>query len=394
LGKTDVQARRLYARSVLSALATGASQPFIAVYAVLLGATSSQVGVLHAVNNLAANALQPLWGFLSDRSGARIKPIVLSTLASSALWVPVLIVKDAAMYISIVSVQLITSSVSAPLFTTLVSEVIPAASRSAAVAALNLWGQAGSLISTLSLGLASLLGLPGYMLGFSLAAASGAASAIVLWGMRDPPRPKTLTSELTIPYIVRHIILSRHFLRFTAISNLYGFYMSLAWPCFTITMVRIANFSFFQIALFSVVSGVSGMLFASIGRGVLDGLGDVRSIAIFRAALSSIALTYAFLPSFEAILAVNIVAGIANVSISVTLLLLLLRYTSVEDRGTFTAVYNLLQGLSFFFGSLIGGQLIQQLEREIGLHEALRIVLTISAVGRLVFGLLHFHLPR
>ncbi|GBC71316.1 hypothetical protein HRbin02_01097 [Candidatus Calditenuaceae archaeon HR02] len=388
------QIKRLYARSVLSSLSSGASQPFIAVYAAVLGASSSQVGFLHAVNNLAANALQPVWGFLSDKKGSRVKPIFYSTLISSLLWVPIILVGEPAVYIALVGVQFIVASVSAPLYTALIGEIVPLAVRSMVTATINFWGQVGSIISTLAVGIVSLVGLPGYQLGFSVAAVAGILSALTFLKMREPPKHKMMGGELTITYVAQHIINSRHFLKFTIISNIYGFYMSIAWPCFTLTMTRIANLSFFEIALLSIVSGVVGLVFSSVGRGVFESLGDVRSLAYCRAALALLATVYAFLPTFWAFALANIVAGAANVGISISLLLYITRITSVEDRGTFTAVYNLLQGVSFFFGSLVGGQLVQQLEQNLGLENALRIVLTISAIGRLVFGLLHTQLPK
>ncbi|MCS7145756.1 MAG: MFS transporter [Nitrososphaerota archaeon] len=394
MGAAEGWIKRLYARSVLSSLSNGASQPFIAVYAAVLGATSSQIGFLHAVNNLAASAFQPLWGFLSDKSGARVKPILYSTLVSSLLWVPILLVGDPAVYIAIVGAQFIVASVSAPIFTALIGEVVPLATRSMIVAALNFWSQAGSLISTLSVGFVSLLGFHGYQVGFSIAAVAGVLASLVFWGMKDSPRSKTMSGELTLQYVLQHIISSRQFLRFTIISNIYGFYMSVAWPCFTVTMTRVVNLSFFEIAVLAVISGVAGLFFSSVGRGIFESWGDVRSLAICRASLVSLALVYAYIPSFWSFALVDIVAGMANAGINISLLLYITRITSVEDRGTFTAVYNLLQGLAFFFGSLVGGQLLQQLEGPLGLEGALRVTLTVSAVGRLVFGLLHYQLQK
>lgn len=394
MGAADGQIKRLYARSVLSSLSGGASQPFIAVYAAVLGATSSQIGFLHAVNNLAASALQPLWGFLSDKKKARVKPILYSTLISSLIWVPILLVNDPAVYIALVGVQFIVGSVAAPIYTALIGEVVPLAIRSVVIATVNFWGQVGSIISTLLVGLGSFYGMHGYQLGFSIAAVAGVLSGLVFWGMRESPSTKTLSGELTVQYVIRHIVSSRQFIRFTVISNIYGFYMSIAWPSFTLTMVRVVELSFFEIAILSVISGVSGLMFSSVGRGIFERLGDVRSLAFCRASLTSLPIVYAFIPSFESFALVDIVAGMANAGINISMLLYITRITSVEDRGTFTAVFNLLQGLSFFFGSLVGGQLLQQLEQSLGLEGALRVTLTISAVGRLVFGLLHFQLPK
>ncbi len=386
--------RRLYAKSVASSLSSGASQPFVAVYAAVIGASSSQIGLLHAFSNLAANAFQPLWGFLSDRYSLRVKPIMYSGLISSLLWIPILFTRDPGVFILLIAVQSIISSAATPIFTALIAEAIPAVMRSGVVAITNFWGQVGSISSTIVIGAASLAGLPGYALGFSVAAITGVVSAMFFLGLREPSTQRTASQDLTVTYVIRHIASSREFLRFCAISNLYGFYMSIAWPAFTLSMVKIMNLSFFEIAVLSFSSGAAGLVASRVGRGFFESLGDVRSLMVFRTSLTILPLIYAFTPLLPALIAANIVAGVANIAISISLLLYTIRITSVEDRGTFTAIYNLLQGVSFFFGSLVGGQLIQQIEPRLGLLDALRITLLISALGRVSFGVLHTQLSK
>lgn len=375
-----------------SSLSTGASQPFVAVYAAVLGASSSQVGLLHAVNNLAANAFQPLWGFLSDRYAVRVKPIMISGLISSLLWVPILLTRDPALYILLIASQSIVSSAAAPIFTGLIAEVVPALIRSSVISIINFWGQVGSIASTVLIGAASLAGLPGYTLGFSVAAITGTIAALFFLGVKEPSIRHRESTDLTVSYVIRHLASSREFLRFCLISNLYGFYMSIAWPAFTLTMVRVLNLGFFEIAILSVASGATGMVASRLGRGLFETLGDVRTLMVFRSSLTLLPVVHALTPFFPALIAANLVAGVANVAISISLLIYVIRITSVEDRGTFTSVYNLLQGAAFFLGSLVGGQLIQQLEPRLGIVDALRITLLISALGRFSFGILHTQL--
>ncbi len=386
--------KRLYARSVVSSLSTGASAPFVAVYAAVIGATSTQVGLLHAVNNLAANAFQPLWGFLSDRYAVRVKPIMLSGLISSLLWIPILLTSDPALYILLIAVQSIISSAATPIFTGLIAEVVPAVTRSLVVSAINFWVQVGSIASTVLVGVASLTGLPGYKLGFLVAAITGTIAALIFLGMKEPSVRERGSTSLTAMYVIRHLASSREFLRFCVISNLYGFYMSIAWPAFTITMVRILNLGFFEVAVLSVASGAAGMIASRVGRGLFETLGDVRTLMVFRSSLTLLPFAYAFTPFYPALLAANVAAGVANIGISISLLIYMIRITSVEDRSTFTSVYNLLQGAAFSLGSLVGGELIQQLEPKIGLADALRITLLISALGRFAFGILHTQLAK
>ncbi|MGC9346091.1 MAG: hypothetical protein ACP5ER_04800, partial [Candidatus Bathyarchaeales archaeon] len=60
----------------------------------------------------------------------------------------------------------------------------------------------------------------------------------------------------------------------------------------------------------------------------------------------------------------------------------LLDVTPEEHRGSFTAFYNLVMGVTAFFGSLMGGYLSDYMISLFGLALGLQVVYMVSMVGR------------
>lgn len=57
----------LYCKALLDSIHYGASSPFIPIYAIELGASPIEIGILYSLSNLSLNFFQVIWGYLSDR---------------------------------------------------------------------------------------------------------------------------------------------------------------------------------------------------------------------------------------------------------------------------------------------------------------------------------------
>ncbi|MEX2701831.1 MAG: MFS transporter [Candidatus Baldrarchaeota archaeon] len=65
----------IYATAGLTAFSGGLYQPYLNIYAVEIGATYSEMGIITSVSNAAPTILQPIWGALSDKKVKR-KPFI------------------------------------------------------------------------------------------------------------------------------------------------------------------------------------------------------------------------------------------------------------------------------------------------------------------------------
>lgn len=119
------------------------------VYAVQLGASSSEMGWFQSPASLSNNVLQILWGKLSDRIDRRTPFIVLGGLTLLGLWLPMMFVTTANQLIILIAIQALLGSMATPAWTALIGDLVPSLSlgRARASAAVNLWASIGSLIA-------------------------------------------------------------------------------------------------------------------------------------------------------------------------------------------------------------------------------------------------------
>ena len=113
----------LYANSLASSVAMGSSQPFIAVYAAHLGATPTELGLLHASMNLTTNAAQLIWGSFSDALGRRVPFLIAGSLLSAALWPFALMTTSPGTFVLLMAVRFTFHSMTLPTFTALIADV-------------------------------------------------------------------------------------------------------------------------------------------------------------------------------------------------------------------------------------------------------------------------------
>ena len=112
-------------------------------------------------------------------------------------------------------------------------------------------------------------------------------------------------------------------------------------------------------------------------------------IVMGRAGVFLFPLLYAVATNFLYLYAAGVIGGVLAAASEIAIFAYLLDITPDEKRGASFALFNTLNGVSTFFGSLLGGYLTAILFAT-GLSElaSLQIAYAISAVGRLIGGLL------
>jgi len=384
----------VYARSILSSAQAGAGGPFTGIFAVTLGATPEQMGWYNAVLQLAANAFQVVWGTLSDRLGRRVPLILVGGVASSLLWIPMLLCSGVTQFLGLAWTQAFLGSMTTPTWTALIGDMVPTAARGVLVASINFWSSTGSLVATAFAGAFSMFSagdsLGVYQVPFLLAAALGLAASLAVLPIGEVKRESRKPgAEPGIVQQLKNIRRSRDFARFLWISALYEFFMSISWPLFSITLVKIVNASLLEVSLASVLQGVLALALQRWTGILLDRVGRIPVLAVGRASLLMVPLVYAFSGSMAAIVLFSALFSLPVTFINTAVLAYLIDVTEIEERASYIAFYNVVVGGALFFGSLAGGFLAGYLEAFVGLALALQLVYILSASGRLFAGL-HF----
>jgi len=382
----------LYANSLASSVAMGSSQPFIAVYAAHLGATPTELGLLHASMNLTTNAAQLIWGSFSDALGRRVPFLIAGSLLSAALWPFALMTTSPGTFVLLMAVRFMFHSMTLPTFTALIADVTEPDERTRETVRINAWSTVGAALATSLVAAVHLMGLNGYIIGFAVTMVAELSSALILLGFREQNVAKKLPSLS----MVSEITANAPYLQFVLLNTLYILFMSIAWPLFTITVTRVARLDLAMIAALNIISDISSMVaMYAMSRAQLDLVRFVELQALSRVAFTVVPLAYGFAPNVPVLVAINVMTGFIIPLVNTTRTVYLLAVVPVEGRATYISVANVLQGLSSFTGSTIGGALVDVLSKgSEDVAAAMIPVYLISAAGRLAFGILHFRLAR
>ncbi|MEM2147862.1 MAG: MFS transporter [Candidatus Bathyarchaeia archaeon] len=391
----------VYVRSVANSLGTNMVSPFVSPYAVKeLGASSSDMGWLQSVSNISNNIMQVLWGELSDRLGRRVPFIVVGGLIVALLWVPMLLVNTANQLVLIIALQALLGSMMVPAWTALIGDLVPSSRLGRVNAAINLWASVGTLSATLASGLImnSIGGTvrEQLMIPVAVATVCGLIASLIMFQVKEGKTKKveanTKKLALNFAEIFRLIKESPDFTRYCTASAVFNFFMSIAWPLFAITQVKVLNASMFEIALLSVVNGIFTIVFTGWAGRLADTVGRKPLLIFVRFSYVSVPLAYAFSPNIYILIAIGAYWGAVAAFEQACVTPYLLDVSPEMHRGSFTAFYNMLIGTVTFFGSLIGGYLSDFTVGIFGLVLGLQIVYVISAFGRGIGAATYFRL--
>jgi MFS family permease len=361
--KTESRLRPLYARSVMNSLSGGMVNPFLGAYAVQLGASSSDMGWFQASSNIAGNMMQVFWGRLSDRSRRRIPYIVFGGVILSVLWVPMIFVGGASQLIVLLAVQALLGSMATPAWTALIGDLVPHLSLGKANASINLWSSVGGVLATLAAG-ALMVYVHGtiqevFFVPVVVACVLGVASSLVMLRVREDGNGDSSGSNMNSGVDMRGLLNCAKqtpvFVRYCYVEGTFQFFMSIAWPLFSITQVSVLNASWFQIALLSVVQSAVTIVFQGWAGRLADSVGRKRLMVFYRFVLVSVPLAYALSPSVDMLILVGVVWGFSQALGSASLTAYLIDVCPWDLRGSFVALFNLIMGVVTFFGSLAGG---------------------------------------
>lgn len=378
----------LYARSIINSFSSGTVSPFLSVYAVKLGASASEMGWYQSVSNLAPNMMQMPWGKLSDRIGRRIPFILAGGLVTAVLWVPLMFVTSATQLIAVIAVQAVLGSMATPTWAALIGELMHSSKRGMTTAMINRAAAIGSLLATLAAGYLMVM-IKGtlqqmFLIPLIVAIICGVASSLVMILVKEKPRPNHAFngSIFGIRDITKHARSSPDFMRFTTASIVFGFFMSLSWPLFSITTVNVLNASMLEVALIGVIQGAVTITLQPWGGRLVDRVGRRQLIVGYRLGLILVPTFYALASSVYHLYIASVIFGIVVAFGEVAMFAYLLDVTREELRGTLTAFYNLVTGIVFFVGALFGGYLANYLVGVYGLVFGLQLAYALSAIGR------------
>ncbi|MEM0053803.1 MAG: MFS transporter [Nitrososphaeria archaeon] len=388
--------RPIYARTTLFALAAGMSGPFLTLYAINLGADPIDLGLLQAAINVIPNVFQLPFGRLIDRLGKRKLILYIGSIIYSVIFIPILFVTVPKQYVLLLSIQYAANAMITPAYLSLIGEMTTIEDRASTMAKLNLLNGVGNLIATAFTSFFVYMyfgtSVTGYQFIFLSSFFFGVLATISIHYIQEPKLKvikETLHPIKDLPKIVKE---NKAFSMFVLLTFLYGFFMSLMWPLTGLTLAKVHNAGVLEFGLVQLFSMLGYIFAQNLFRRIFDQVGRVPMLVLARFGLIIFPLFYAFSPNIFYIYVASFIGSIFSALGDTSILAYLFDTTPSGQRGFYTALYNMVAGISYFAGSIIGGLLFSLAEPIFGIFVSLQYIYVISIFGRGAFAFMHHKL--
>lgn len=368
-------------RSLVIAVGAAAATSFVGVYGVFLGATAAEMGWLQSAANSLGNGGQLLWGRLSDKIGLR-KPFLLAgSVILAILWFSLGFIRTPFELIVLYALISLFSALITVNWFSLIADETLSTGRGKFLAAINNLSSIGTVISLLVMTVFfrgkvnSDIAIP-----FFAAAASYVVSGVMISGLRETRHATKLVGS--IRETLRNLRKEPLFYNYFFAMNVQGFFWSMAWPMFPITMVLVMHFSLSSIAILTVSSFVATIVLQLFLGRITDRIYRTPLIFLNRVLLSAIPLLYAFSTTFPEFLFMEVYSGVVGAIQNVVMNSYLLDVVPEKQRAEYLSIINGFNGIVYLFGALAGGYLLQYFLSWLPLYQALMYAYVLVFIGR------------
>lgn len=343
--------------------------PYLGLFALALGATPSQIGMLTAFPNLIGNILQVPAGLWSERmKDQRLLPIVGGYLAR-ATWallalVPFLFPPEhrVGVVILLATFRIVAANIGVPAWTALQANLIPKSIRGKYYANRNIVVNAAALLATFLANFLLRLEFPtSYLIIFGIATVLGLLATFIFSKIdfnQEPPK-KTNSSALSMREKLKvfrgEASHQKDFRNYLISSMIWNLGVTLASSLFVVHFVDNMGGSAGSWAIFTGINLATHILVQRYWGSLADIFGQksvmiVSGIGVVLLPVLWWSATHIWFP-----LIIYFVNGIAWGGYNLASFNLLLEVTPDDSRTVYVGMYNTLMGVATAAGPLLGG---------------------------------------
>ena len=341
--------------------------PYLGLFALGLGATPSQIGMLTAFPNLIGNLLQIPAGLWSERmKDKRILPIVGGYLARST-WallaiVPFLVPPQyrVGVVILLATFRILAANIGVPAWTALQAELIPRAIRGRYYANRNIVCNISAVAATVLATVLLTLRFPlNFQLIFGGAAALGLTATYIFSTIefaQSPPKPRRgISFRAKVQAFWGEVRTQKDFRSYVRSSLIWNFGVNLASSLFVVYFVEDLGGAAGFWAVFSGVNLATQVLVQRYWGRLADVFGQKNVMLASGIGAVFLPLLWWGTRSTWFPLIIYIINGVAWGGYNLGAFNLLLEITPDDNRTVYVGAYNTLMGLAMAAGPLVGG---------------------------------------
>ena len=372
---------RLRLHAFWNSFANNIASPFVAFDITAAGASDLLIGYVQAISTLASAVSQLFGGRIVDRSGRRVAMAALFSLVAGVLWLGTSAYQlPTFLAISFTAITLVLGLYAAG-WTAILGEGSEGRGRGTFLGSFARVTSGGALAALLLTTVVTAF-YPSYALLYFLSGALFILSAVVLRGQGEQRVENREITTTEAAYLKRYYV----------VTGIYGLFWGLAWPLFTITVVKIVRMTLFQYSVSQVIAMACTIAFQPLVGRLVDR--DRRKWVFWgRMLLVVYPLGYMFFNAVWQVYAINVFQGFTNAVFNVAFVAYLYDISPAGHRGRYSAEFNLVTGVSTMAGSLVGAFALSVISTPGTLWISLAYIYVIAAVGRVIAALLHLRLP-
>ena len=345
----------------------GITSTYSTPFALALGASNAEIGILSSVPNLFITLSQPFTGKYIEKRSRKAVCQNLS-LIQRLIWLPILLIplfflkEGVWLFIVLLTLSHFILSFANTAWSSWMGKLVPERVRGSYFGKRNTIQSVFSFFTALLAGW--ILGLTKSLLGFSiiffLAFIFGLISYFYLTKIPETSyKLENKKRSLNILKFIKEFKKYSNFYPFTIHMSLLSFAVNIASPFFTVYMLNIMGIGYEWYAIV-VATEVLVRIFMQRYWGKLsDKFGDKNIMALCNVLIVFYPFFWLFVSNVLQLILISIFAGIAWSGFDLTTFNYLLDITPPDRRPSYIANYKMVVGISLFLGPLIGGFLSQ-----------------------------------
>lgn len=342
--------------------------PYLGLFALGLGATPSQIGMLTAFPNLLGNLLQIPAALWAERmEDKRILPAIGGYLSRSTWLVLALLPflfppeQRVTIVILLATFRIATANLGVPAWTALQANLIPRSIRGKYYANRNVVLNTSALIATFGANRLLRLNFPlNYQIIFAIASVLGITATTILLKIPFKPipaKPRTAgqshlaTAKAFWASAKEH----RDFISYLKSSFIWNIGVSLASSLFAVHFVDTMGGHPGSWAIFTAANIATQILIQRYWGALADIFGQKNVMSFSGIGAVMIPLLWWMAPNLWFPIVINIINGLAWGGYNLAAFNLLLEVTPDDSRPLYVGVYNTIMGIATAAGPLAGG---------------------------------------
>lgn len=377
----------------------GIGESFVTPFAISIGATSFQIGLLKALPNLASSIFQPFSAELIDTLHKRKKILLAAVFLQAMIWIPMLInalfFRNTYFLLLLFSLYGVFEAFISPAFASWIGDLVPHDRRGRYFGMRNRITGIVSLLSSLLAGVIlsyfeGVYAYSGFAILFFVAFAARMISFSYFAKMHEPEYFIRQESKFSFAeFLIR--MPSTNYGRFVILLCLMSFAVNIAGPFFAVYMLRDLKFSYITFTLVTVTSTLVTFLVMSYWGKYSDIFGNKKIFTITGFLIPAVPLFWLFSHNIYYLIFAQVFSGFVWAGFNLATSNYVFDAVKPEKRARAVAFYNSLQGLAIFIGAAAGGILAPYLtgaQQRLYLLSELQVLFLISAILRFIFVLI------